>query len=69
MTLLELTAQITNEDLALFWLRHPILNQKSHIKWMMLFAFVASLDEGAGKQQNLFVFDSFNNQLVIKLKL
>lgn len=26
-------------------------------------------DEGAGKQLKLFVFESFNNQLVIKLKL
>lgn len=28
---------------------------------------VASPDEGAGKQLNVFVFESFNNQLVIKL--
>lgn len=61
MTLLRLTAEIINKDLSVFWsarLWSFKKKEKAADQMLMLFAFVISPDEGAGKQLNNALFFS-----------
>lgn len=65
MTLLMLTAEIINKDLSVFWSarlwsfkKKKKEKEKAADQMLMLFAFVISPDEGAGKQLNNALFFS-----------